>query len=149
MTSSALHSVDGQAPKDLKAFVVIAEAPPHPAQGRRMCGRRLPDCRLLQERVAVVRHSGSDKLAIATSPCADNAQTLRAVADRTVRQYARRKGALGRCARRRGVAGACSAAGCRTVGRGAGSGRHRTVAASPRTAASASSAGTATGKKGC
>eukprot|EP00955_Chlamydomonas_euryale_P029534 311394-Chlamydomonas_euryale.AAC.1 len=67
MTSSALHSVDGQAPKDLKALFVIAEAPPHPAQGRRMCGCRLPDCRLLQGQVAVACRSGSDKLAIAAS----------------------------------------------------------------------------------
>eukprot|EP00955_Chlamydomonas_euryale_P008758 93432-Chlamydomonas_euryale.AAC.1 len=77
MTSSALHSVDGQAPKDLKPLVVIAEALPYSAQGRRMCRRRLPDCRLLRGQVAVVRRSGSDKPAIAASPCADNAQTLK------------------------------------------------------------------------
>eukprot|EP00955_Chlamydomonas_euryale_P006230 66125-Chlamydomonas_euryale.AAC.1 len=38
MSSSALHSIDGQAPKVLKPLVVIAEAPPHPVQGRRMSG---------------------------------------------------------------------------------------------------------------
>eukprot|EP00955_Chlamydomonas_euryale_P090007 364506-Chlamydomonas_euryale.AAC.2 len=74
MASSALHSIDGQV-SNLKALVVIAEAPPHSAQGHRMCGRRLSECRLLQMRVAVVCRSGSDKLAIAASPCADNAQT--------------------------------------------------------------------------